>query len=98
MLKNKIYIVTVLAGLILVVLVWFSQGVTSQPAASIPLVDGKIPPKLSSLPMHMDFIDEATCLICHEMGKELKMMGETLIANKMAHEFREDCTECHRLP
>lgn len=98
MLKNNIYLVTVLGGLVLVVLVWFSQGVSSRAPASISLVDGKIPPKLSALPMHMNFIDETTCLICHEMGKELKMMGETLIANKMTHEFRENCAECHRLP
>jgi len=98
MLKNNIYIFTIAAGLILVILIWISQGVSVQESAANKMVDGKIPPELSSMPMHMRFIDEATCLICHEQEKELKLQGETLIAGKMPHEFREDCIQCHVLP
>lgn len=61
------------------------------------LVDGKVPPRLSDFPMHMAFIDEATCLRCHQDGKEMEFGGQKLTAPKIPHESREIWVECHRL-
>ena len=104
--KRIINGIIIIAGLALVWLVYTDQGnsfetVTVEPPTekSNPvLVDGKVPPKLSEFPMHRAFIDEATCLKCHQEGKTMTFMGQEMFAMKMAHEFREDCTNCHAIP
>lgn len=98
--KGLIYSMVVITGLALLWVVNFSSGPDiPQPQPSAPEVaDGKTPPPLSDFPMHRAFIDEATCLRCHQDGKEFTFNGETLVATKIAHEVREDCISCHRLP
>jgi len=96
--KSLIYSLIVVAGLALLWVVESSMN-PAPPSPHAPMmVDGKMPPPLSDFPMHRAFIDEATCLRCHQNGKEMNFGGRTLIAPKIKHEFRENCVRCHQLP
>jgi len=99
-LKSLIYSIIVVAGLTLLWVVESSMNPAppSTQDAMLVTIDGKIPPPLSDFPMHRAFIDEATCLRCHQNGKEMNFGGQTLIAPKIKHEFRENCIRCHQLP
>ena len=53
------------------------------------------PPKLSNIGPHRKFIDEKTCLGCHQNGLNIPNVG---FAKKIPHEFRKNCVTCHELP
>ncbi len=98
--KSFIYTVVILGGIILVWLIYSSQSEIVSPPKKpqIKLVDGKVPPALSDFPMHRAFVDEKTCLKCHQEEKEINFQEKVMVAQKMPHEFREDCTDCHGIP
>jgi len=48
--------------------------------------------------MHMQFIDENTCLKCHKEEREMDFGSGPVTAKKMTHEMRENCVSCHLLP
>ena len=103
--KNLIYGLVVVAGLVLIWMVYGVQGIApvSEPEivvdeAPLILVDGKVPPKLSNFVAHMQFIDESTCLKCHATEREMNFGSGPMQVKKMPHEFRENCVSCHFLP
>ncbi len=101
--KQLVYGLVVVAGLILTWLIYADQGVEPVKAAGVEeepliLVDGKVPPKLSNLPPHMEYIDESTCLMCHATEREMNFGSGPVVAKKMPHEFRENCASCHIAP
>ena len=106
MIKNRqlVYGLVVVAGLMLTWLIYADQGVVETVAETVVeeepliLVDGKVPPKLSNFPAHMQYLDESTCLKCHAMEREMNFGSGLVVAKKMAHEFRENCVSCHILP
>ena len=53
------------------------------------------PPRLSNIGPHRKFIDERTCLGCHQNGLDIPGVG---LSPKIPHEFRRDCISCHILP
>ena len=53
------------------------------------------PPPLSNIGPHRKFIDEKTCLGCHQNGIDIPGVG---IAKKIPHEYRSFCISCHILP
>ena len=84
--QNILYALVAVAALVLVWLISAAQGdaFTTAPAENQQiLIDGKVPPLLSDFPMHMAFIDEATCLRCHQDGKEMEFGGQKVIATKV---------------
>ncbi|NOZ04122.1 MAG: hypothetical protein GXO92_05885 [FCB group bacterium] len=99
--KGMVYGLIIIAGLILSWLAYVEQD-TGQPhimqKGATLLVDGKVPPSLSGIPFHMSYIDEDTCLKCHSRGRTIELMNQNYVAPKMAHEFRKDCTSCHKIP
>ena len=52
-------------------------------------------PQLSNIGPHRKFIDEKTCLGCHQNGLNIPNVG---FAKKIPHEFRKNCVNCHILP
>ena len=56
---------------------------------------GSMPPPLSDIGPHRKFIDEKTCLGCHQTGLKIPGVGNS---PKIPHEFRKDCISCHVLP
>ena len=61
--KNMIYGMVVIAGLVLVWMIYADQGIEMKPEIAVTeppliLVDGKVPPKLSNFVAHMQYIDE----------------------------------------
>ena len=100
--KSLIYGLVIISGFILVWLIYAEQGTYPQSDLSsnetpLILVDGKVPPKLSDLPAHLQYIDEATCLQCHATERKMNFGTGPLIAKKIPHEFRENCASCHLL-
>jgi|TARA_B100001964_G_scaffold243660_1_gene322305 hypothetical protein len=100
--KSLIYGLVIISGIILVWLVYADQGIQPKPdifseETPLILVDGKIPPKLSRLPAHLQFIDEQTCMQCHTTERKMNFGSGPVIAKKMPHEFRENCASCHIL-
>ena len=86
----------------LVWLVYADQGIESKPdllseESPLILIDGKVPPKLSRLPAHLQFIDEQTCLQCHATERKMNFGAGPVVAKKIPHEFRENCASCHIL-
>jgi len=53
------------------------------------------PPRLSNIGPHRKFIDEKTCLGCHQSGLNIPGVG---LSPKIPHEFRRECISCHILP
>lgn len=105
MIENRqlVYGLVVVAGFILTWLIYADQGVEPVAAAAVEaepliLVDGKVPPKLSDFPAHMQYLDESTCLKCHATEREMNFGSGPVVAKKMPHEFRENCASCHILP
>ena len=101
--KNMIYGMVVIAGLVLVWMIYADQGIEMKPEIAVTeppliLVDGKVPPKLSNFVAHMQYIYENTCLRCHATEREMNFGSGPVIAKQMAHEFRENCVACHMLP
>ncbi|MBC8346352.1 MAG: hypothetical protein ISR89_00720 [Candidatus Marinimicrobia bacterium] len=101
--KNLIYSLVTIAGIILVWFVYADQGIERTPEISgeespLILVDGKVPPRLSNFVMHMQYIDENTCLKCHKDEREMNFGSGPVLAKKMPHEMRENCVSCHLLP
>lgn len=43
-------------------------------------------------------MSEETCLQCHKDPRQINLQGEIMETSQMAHEFRENCVSCHRLP
>lgn len=103
--KNLIYGLVLIAGIILVWMVYSEQGVResfdleaeSQEDPRI-IVDGKVAPKLTNFVAHMEFIDEKTCLQCHATEREMNFGSGPVLVKKMPHEYRENCVSCHILP
>ena len=100
--KSLIYGLVIISGFILVWLIYAEQGIDPQSDLStnetpLILIDGKVPPKLSDLPAHLQYIDEATCLQCHATERKMNFGTGPLIAKKIPHEFRENCASCHLL-
>lgn len=91
--KTALLIMSILAGLALVMLV-YKPSLSKQPEVVQSTVG--LPPPLSDLPFHGAFINEETCLQCHAEGKALPTFG--LTAPKIKHELRENCVSCHALP
>ncbi|HCI15953.1 MAG: hypothetical protein HN927_09285 [Candidatus Marinimicrobia bacterium] len=101
--KKLIYSLVVASGLVLVWTIYADQGVDLKPdivedETPLILVDGKVPPRLSNFVMHMQFIDENTCLKCHKEEREMDFGSGPVTAKKMTHEMRENCVSCHLLP
>ena len=100
--KSLIYGLVIISGFILVWLIYAEQGIDPQSDLStnetpLILIDGKVPPKLSDLPAHLQYIDEATCLQCHATERKMNFGNTSLIAKKMPHEYRGNCVSCHLL-
>ena len=100
--KSLIYGLVVISGFMLVWLVYADQGIKSKPdllseESPLILIDGKVPPKLSRLPAHLQFIDEQTCLQCHATERKMNFGAGPVVAKKIPHEFRENCASCHIL-
>ena len=100
--KSLIYGLVVVSGFMLVWLVYADLGIESNPdllseESPLILIDGKVPPKLSRLPAHLQFIDEKTCMQCHTTERKMNFGSGPVIAKKMPHEFRENCASCHIL-
>ena len=92
----------VVAGLVLVWMIYADQGIEMKPEIAVAeppliLVDGKVPPKLSNFPAHLQYIDENTCLQCHATDREMNFGAGPILAKKMPHEMRENCVSCHIL-
>ena len=105
MIENRqlIYGFVLVAGFVLTWLIYADQGVDPIRTSAIEeepliLVDRKVPPKLSNLPAHMQFIDEATCLQCHAVEREMNFGNGPVLAKKIPHEYRENCVSCHIMP
>lgn len=99
--RNIVISMVVIAALVLVLLISGAQDKAFDEETTRDkqiLVDGKVPPPLSNFPSHMAFIDDATCLRCHQNGKEMDFGGQKLVSPKIPHEFRENCVSCHQLP
>ena len=99
---NLIYGLVVISGFILVWLVYADQGIEPKPdifseESPLILIDGKVPPKLSRFPAHLQFIDEQTCLQCHATERKMNFGAGPVVAKKMPHEFRDNCSSCHIL-
>ena len=99
--KGLVYGLIIIAGLILSWVTYVEQA-AGQPHlvqnGDTILVGGKVPPPLSGIPFHMSYIDEDTCLKCHAQERTIELMNQSYVAPKMAHEFREDCASCHKIP
>ena len=100
--KNLIYGLVVISGFILVWLVYADQGIEPKPdifseESPLILIDGKVPPKLSRFPAHLQFMDEQTCLQCQETERKMNFGAGPVVAKKMPHEFRDNCSSCHIL-
>ena len=101
--RNLAYGLVVIAGFMLTWLIYVDQGVEAVSAEAVQeepliLVDGKVPPKLSNFPAHLQYIDENTCLQCHATDREMNFGAGPILAKKMPHEMRENCVSCHILP
>lgn len=84
--------VIVLAGALLVYLVYQPSLSTSRPSGVQP-TDA---PALSAHPFHQVYVSEEECLKCHARERDLPAFG--LVAPKIGHEVRSECMECHGLP
>ncbi len=93
-------LIVALLGIFLVIAVYGTDNFTGSKTrtASTNPADA---PRLSDLfpdrPQgpHQKFETEEKCLICHSKPTEIPGMG---IAPQIAHEFRANCTSCHKLP
>ena len=59
------------------------------------MVDGKVAPRLSPLPFHIENSLESNCLNCHQSEKKLTLNNKEYIPKKIPHEYRENCISCH---
>ena len=80
--KSLIYGLVIISGIILVWLVYADQGIEPKPdlfseETPLILVDGKVPPKLSNFPAHLQFIDEKTCMQCHTTERKMNFGSGT---------------------
>ncbi len=100
--NRLLYIIAAIGGLALLALMYAPSPATDAPVPTMPETaprpeDGA-PPALSSLPFHMSFIDEETCLKCHLEPRQINLKGEIMETPVIAHELRDDCTACHQIP
>ncbi len=89
-LKYTLILFTIISitGLILITIL-FDINVSSSSGKNIS------PPRLSNIGPHRKFIDEKTCLGCHQTGLNIPGVG---LSPKIPHEFRRECISCHILP
>ena len=90
--KSLIYGLVIISGIILVWLVYADQGIEPKPdlfseETPLILVDGKVPPKLSNFPAHLQFIDEKTCMQCHTTERKMNFGSGPVIAKKCPMNF-----------
>ncbi len=96
--KTTIYVIIVFCGILTAALSLMEQGgddLNIVVRDGHTFVDGVMAPHLSDLPFHGAYIDDGTCLSCHANGKEIDLMGTAYVAQKMAHEKRDNCDRCH---
>ena len=77
---------------------WTYWDENGQKYSEITFKNGKVPPKLSNFTPHLLFINEATCLQCHQSERTMNFGAGPVVAKKMIHEFRENCVTCHLMP
>ena len=77
---------------------WTYWDENGQKYSEITFKNGKVPPKLSNFTPHRLFINEATCLQCHQSERTMNFGAGPVVAKKMIHEFRENCVTCHLMP
>ena len=93
-----IYAIIILSGLLTAMLSLYDQkrgGLNIVVRNGHTFVNGVVAPHLSDIPFHGAYIDDKTCLACHEKDRKIDLLGEKYVAQKMKHELRENCDRCH---
>ncbi|NIA18626.1 MAG: hypothetical protein GWO85_00850 [Simkaniaceae bacterium] len=97
-LQATIYAIIILSGLFMAALALYDQNgeeLNIVVRDGHTFVNGVLAPHLSDIPFHGAFIDDKTCLACHEKSREINLLGEIYVAQKMKHELRNNCDRCH---
>lgn len=97
-LQTTIYVIIILSGLLTATLAVYDQKGEKLEIIvrnGHTFVNGVVAPHLSDIPFHGAYIDDKTCLSCHEKAREINLLDETYVAQKMKHELRENCDRCH---
>jgi len=97
--NKQLYALIIIAilGIALVMGVYGTDNLFGDPKpssnpADAPLLTDLFPDRVEG--PHQKFTSEEKCLVCHTKATEIPGMGT---APQIAHEFRINCTSCHRM-